>query len=66
MKYVSYIFGLLLIAQCAFSQSYVPEKNNKLFKVQPKVTINAYAFNLHDVKLLDSPFRNAMQWTVLM
>jgi len=43
------------------AQSYVPELNNPRIKVQPKIKINAYAFNLRDVKLLDgSPFKNAM------
>jgi len=43
------------------AQSYVPELNNPRIKVQPQIEINAYAFNLRDVKLLDgSPFKNAM------
>jgi len=52
---------LLAIAQITFGQSYIPEQNNKLFKVKPKVAISAYAFNLNEVKLLDGPFRKAMQ-----
>lgn len=56
----------LLLISCfaiitTFSQSYIPEKNNSLVKVKPVPGINAYAFNLRDVKLLDgSPFKNAM------
>ncbi len=43
-----------------FAQSYVPEKNNSLVKVKPSVDIKAYSFPLKDVKLLSSPFANAM------
>lgn len=44
----------------ATAQSYVPEKNNSKIKVQPVVALQAYAFNLKDVRLLDGPFKNAM------
>lgn len=51
----------LLIGLTAFTQSYIPEKNNRLLKVKPVIDLQAYAFNLKDVKLLDgSPFKNAM------
>lgn len=56
--------NLLLI--CCFStmmsiaQSYVPEKKFAKMKVEPVVPVKAYAFNLKDVKLLNSPFRHAM------
>src|SRR5215210_666083 len=54
--------GLLLITSAAGNaQSYVPEWNNKKVKVKEKANINAYAFNLKDVKLLESPFEQAMQ-----
>ncbi|MCW5910416.1 MAG: glycoside hydrolase family 127 protein [Cyclobacteriaceae bacterium] len=43
------------------TQSYLPEKNNIKIKVQPSADVQAYAFNLRDVKLSDgSPFKNAM------
>ncbi len=46
----------------ASSQSYLPEKNNSKFKVQPEVKLKAYAFNLKDVRLIDnSPFKHAME-----
>jgi DUF1680 family protein len=45
----------------ATGQSYVPEKKNTLIKVQPAIPIKAYAFNLRNVKLLTSPFANAMR-----
>lgn len=52
---------IFLIALNSHSQSYLPEKNNSKFKVQPAIDIQAYAFNLKDVKLLDgSPFKHAM------
>lgn len=52
---------LLTISLFAASQSYVPELNNPKIKVAPIIPIGAYAFNVHDVKLLDgSPFKNAM------
>src|SRR6188768_1393631 len=43
------------------AQSYVPEKSNSKVKVKPVVPVKAYAFNLKDVKLLNSPFRHAME-----
>lgn len=56
------IFILFLFANLfAGAQSYIPEKDNRQVKVKPLVNIQAYAFNLKDVKLLDgSPFKNAM------
>lgn len=42
-------------------QSYVPERGNRKMVIKPEIKINAYAFNLEDVKLLESPFKNAMQ-----
>ncbi len=43
------------------AQSYVPEKDNAKTKVNPVIPIKAFAFNLADVKLLNSPFRHAME-----
>jgi uncharacterized protein len=58
------IYFLLLAAfstSLAISQSYLPERSNRLIKVKPVVDIQAYAFNLTDVRLVgDSPFKNAM------
>lgn len=43
------------------AQAFLPEKNNNKFKVQPVVQPKAYAFNLKDVRLIDSsPFKHAM------
>jgi DUF1680 family protein len=45
-----------------WSQSYVPEKNNSRVKIAPAAEIEAYAFNLSDVRLVEgSPFRHAME-----
>ncbi|HEY5407565.1 MAG TPA: beta-L-arabinofuranosidase domain-containing protein, partial [Ginsengibacter sp.] len=50
-----------LICCTSFSQSYLAEKNNPKFKVQPSIKLQAYAFNLKDVRLLKgSPFKHAM------
>ena len=62
------IFVVFEIAVCALilpvftsiAQSYVPEWKDKKVKVKPTVDIRAYAFNLGDVKLLESPFTEAM------
>ncbi len=53
---------LLLLSITINAQSYVPEIRGDKVKVSPVVPINAYAFNLKDVKLLPgSPFMNAME-----
>ena len=58
-KYI--LIPLLLWTFTSFAQSYVPQKNNSHLKVKPVVDLQAYAFDLRDVKLLDgSPFKNAM------
>src|SRR5881394_2833802 len=55
------LFLLLAVYTQSKSQSYVAEKNNPKIKVKPVTTIEAYAFNLKDVRLLgNSPFKNAM------
>lgn len=57
--------AILLFSTFSFlicsAQSYVPEHNNSKMKVKTVVPVKAYAFNLNDVKLLDGPFRHAMQ-----
>lgn len=50
-----------LLSLFSFSQSYVPEKNSSKIKVKPAIEIKAYSFDLKDVKLLNSPFRHAME-----
>lgn len=49
-----------LSAGMIFAQSYLPERQNPKIKIKPIVPIQAYGFNLKDVKLLPgSPFKNA-------
>jgi len=43
------------------AQSYVPELNDSRMKVKPSVEIKAYSFDLRDVQLLSSPFKEAME-----
>ena len=44
---------------CA-AQSYVPESDFSKMIIKPVVPVKAYSFNLNEVKLLNSPFRHAM------
>lgn len=53
--------GGMGIYTAAASQSYVPEWKDSRMKVAPEADIQAYAFNLRDVRLLESPFYTAMQ-----
>ncbi len=58
------LFAVLLFF-CATSttlaQAYLPEKSNSKIKVKPAIDVQAFAFNLKDVRLLEgSPFKNAM------
>jgi hypothetical protein len=43
------------------AQSYVPELNDVRIKIKPQVPIKAYSFDLKDVHLLESPFKDAME-----
>lgn len=43
------------------AQSYVPEVNDSRMKIKPQIKLKAYSFDLQDVKLLDSPFKQAME-----
>ena len=52
---------ILIISSNVFGQSYVPEFNNEKIKIKPIVNIQAYAFSIKDVRLLDSPFKKAME-----
>ncbi len=56
------VFNLLFVfASALYAQSYSPEKNNQKIKVKPIIEIEAFSFNLKDVRLLDgSPFKHAM------
>jgi DUF1680 family protein len=43
------------------AQSYVPEYGGKAMKVAPVTPVQAYPFDIKDVRLLDGPFREAME-----
>jgi len=60
MKRLSSILATL-ISLAATSQSYVPEYGNTEVKVAPVTSIKAYPFDIKDVRLLDGPFKQAMQ-----
>jgi len=60
MKY--YFFSLLALGVLSgYSQSYVPEYRSRNMKVAPQVSVEAYPFDLRDVRLLDGPFKEAME-----
>jgi len=52
---------VLAPAAGAIAQSYVPEYTNAAVKERPAITIRAYPFDLRDVRLLDGPFKDAME-----
>ena len=52
---------VLFLSQQTEAQSYVPQWNNSKIKVKDVVPVNAYAFNLSDVRLLPNPFKQAME-----
>ncbi|HEX6846639.1 MAG TPA: beta-L-arabinofuranosidase domain-containing protein [Chitinophagaceae bacterium] len=54
------LYLVLFYNSALWAQSYVPEKTNASVKVTPVVHVKAYAFNLKEVKLLNSPFKHAM------
>lgn len=55
------IASSIITSPGANAQSYVPELNDARMIVKPKVEIKAYAFDLEDVHLLESPFKQAME-----
>jgi len=60
MKRLFIFYILHFTFYISFAQSYIPEKNYPKMKIKPVIPVKAYAFNLKDVKLLNSPFTNAM------
>ncbi len=54
------IFFLILAGNVP-GQSYVPEYGGGDMKVKPVVSIRAYPFSVKDVRLLDGPFKKAME-----
>jgi DUF1680 family protein len=55
------VLSVLAMVKTAQAQSYVPEWNDGRIKVKPQTAIKAYTFDLKDVTLLESPFKQAMQ-----
>ncbi|MHA4806621.1 beta-L-arabinofuranosidase domain-containing protein [Flavitalea flava] len=51
----------LLVTGTLSAQSYVPEFANREMKVAPVVNIEAYPFDIKEVRLLDGPFKEAME-----
>lgn len=45
----------------ACAQSYVPEYGGRAVKVRPVTGVAAYPFDIRDVRLLDGPFKDAME-----
>lgn len=60
MKRLTHILGILVYLSST-AQSYVPEYGNTEVKIAPVTSIQAYPFNIKDVRLLDGPFKQAMQ-----
>lgn len=61
MFYLTSLSLIIFFVSYANGQSYVPESNNQKIVIKPKIKIKAYAFNLKDVRLLESPFKIAMK-----
>ena len=63
MNRLSILFAICcgLAFSCADAQSYVPEHGGGGVKVKPMVAIKAYPFSIKDVRLLDGPFKQAME-----
>ena len=55
------MISLRRCATYACGQSYVPEYGGGDMKVKPVVSIRAYPFSIKDVRLLDGPFKEAME-----
>lgn len=56
-----FLFTLLLWDAFTYAQNYVPVRDDTVFRVQPAVQVQAHAFALNEVRLLGSPFYQAMQ-----
>lgn len=61
MKQIVSLFIFLCLYNVSAAQSYVPELRNERVKVNPVVDMQAYAFHLSEVQLLESPFKQAEQ-----
>jgi DUF1680 family protein len=59
--YLPLLFLTVLSISGAYAQSYVPEYGGKAMKVTPVTPVEAYPFDIKDVRLLDGPFKEAME-----
>lgn len=55
------LFIVIVLPQNMKAQNYVPMENESKIIVEPKVPINAYAFHLKNLRMLDGPFKTAME-----
>ena len=55
------IVSLLLVSVTAMGQSHYPGQHLDKIKIQDKAAIQLSSFELQDVKLLDSPFKENMK-----
>ena len=60
-KSTLFLLSAISLAVSGQAQSYVPEFSNTAVKEHPAITIRAYPFDLRDVRLLDGPFKDAME-----
>src|SRR5258707_2583113 len=60
-KYYLYILLSAAVTNDLQAQSYVPGYGKQTMKVSPQVAVQAYPFDLRDVRLLDGPFKEAME-----
>jgi DUF1680 family protein len=62
MNRIAYLtIAITLAAGISRAQSYVPEYGNSRIKIKPAISITATPFPLKDVRLLDGPFKDAME-----
>src|SRR5579872_6694101 len=68
LRYTLRICSLLILGSIVpgagvncLAQSYVPEFGNSAVKEQPVIAVGAYPFDIRDVRLLDGPFKQAME-----
>jgi DUF1680 family protein len=59
--YLPLLFLTVLSASGTYAQSYVPEYGGRSMKVTPVTPVQAYPFDIKDVRLLDGPFKEAME-----
>jgi DUF1680 family protein len=60
MLRILFLFNVIAIYTSVKAQNYVPELNDAKFKIKNAIEIKAYSFPLKDIRLLDSPFKHAM------